>query len=106
MCSRPAHESQDYVEGPIGLQILADTVPHCLDPALVSKLPYSRGVDLFNLRVLQCSSIHDPNAVNELNHVMVQLGIRERHFVQSRSSGIKTVSGCVHLADETWDDAI
>ena len=31
------HISQDYVESPIRLQVLADIVPHCLDTATVNK---------------------------------------------------------------------
>lgn len=105
MCTLPARRSQDYVESPIWLQVLANTVPQCLDPVTVSKLPHSQGGPV-NLRVLQGASIHDANAVDEHRHIMVQLGICERHYVKPCSSRVKPVPRCVHLIDETWNDTI
>ena len=59
-----------------------------------------------SLRVLQCASVHDAHAVDEHLNILVQLGVRERHCVKPRSSRIKTVPGCVHLFDETWNDLV
>lgn len=61
---------------------------------------------MVNLRVLKGAGIHDANAVDEHHHIMVQLGICERHCVKPGSSGVKSVSRCVHLVDETWNDTI